>query len=87
MTDEPDMTHDSEATGELGATESRLAERLRDERPVPPAGFRGALGRHLGALDPGYGPRPGRLRLLVGGYIATGAALIAVSALNATGVL
>jgi hypothetical protein len=87
MTDDPEMTDEPEATGELGVAESQLAERLGDERPVPPAGFRGALGRHLAALDPGYGPRPARLRLIAGGYVATGAALIAFGALSATGVL
>jgi hypothetical protein len=54
---------------------------------VPAAWFRGALGRHLAARDLGYGPRPERLRLMVAAYVGSGAALIAVAALGATGAL
>jgi hypothetical protein len=64
-----------------------MAERLRSERAVPSAGFRGALGRHLAANDPGYGPRPARLRITVAAYVASGAALIVVAALGVTGAL
>ena len=52
---------------------------------MPAAGFRGALGRHLAARDPGYGPRPARLRPMVAGYAGAGTCLIAVGALVATG--
>ena len=41
--------------------DDELADRLRADRPLPGAGFRGALGRHLLENDPGYGPR--RLRM------------------------
>lgn len=81
------MTDEPESAAELGVREHELADRLGAERPVPGAGFRGALARHLAARDPGYGPRPARLRLLAGGYLGAGWLLIAVGALVAGGVL
>jgi len=63
----------------------RLAERLRRERPVPAPGFRGDLRRQLltgGARH----PRPRRLRALITGYATTGAMLLLVGALSATGI-
>jgi hypothetical protein len=81
VTDEPDI-----AT-ELGPGERELADRLDGERPLPAAGFRGALARRLAARDPGYGPRPERLRLIVGAYLGAGSLLIVLGALSATGVL
>ena len=51
-------------------------------RPVPAVGFRGRLHRHLAGRDPGYGPRPERLRLLVACYIGAGGVLIALAALG-----
>jgi hypothetical protein len=62
--------------------DDELAEELRIARPVPGVGFRGRLHRHLAERDPGYGPRPERLRLLVAGYIGAGGVLIAVVALG-----
>ncbi len=73
--------------GELTVEDRELAERLDAVRPVPAAGFRGALGRRLAAQDPGYGPRPARLRLTVAGYLAAGLALLALATLQATGAL
>ena len=81
MTDRPDLDP------ELEAPERTLAERLEAGRPVPRAGFRGALGRYLGERDPGYGPRPARLRLIVLAYLAAGAVLLGLGALQATGAL
>jgi hypothetical protein len=81
MTDEPDLAP------EIGPAESELADRLAGERPLPAAGFRGALGRRLAANDPGYGPRPERLRLMVAGYLGGGLFLLALGALSATGAL
>lgn len=81
MTDEPDIA------AELEPGERELADRLGGERPIPAARFRGALARHLAARDPGYGPRPARLRLLVVGYLGAGSLLISLGALSATGVL
>jgi hypothetical protein len=81
MTDSP-----AEDTG-LTDTELALAEQLHLGKPVPAAGFRGALSRHLAARDPGYGTRPERLRLMVSGYVVAGALLLALGALQATGAL
>jgi hypothetical protein len=66
----------------LETADRELAEELRIARPVPGVGFRGRLYRHLADHDPGYGPRPERLRLLVAGYIGAGGVLIALAALG-----
>ena len=76
MSDEPSISNDFEGA------EQELADQLRIVRPAPPAGFRGRLGRHLAERDPGYGPRPGRLRLIVAGYLGAGGLLIALVALG-----
>ena len=76
MTDELPNTPDPESD------ERELAERLRIARPVPALGFRGRLHRHLAEQDPGYGPRPERLRLLVACYLGAGGVLIALAALG-----
>lgn len=73
------MTDDPTA---LDSPEQDLADRLRIARPVPGPGFRGALGRRLAERDPGYGPRPERLRLIAAGYIGAGGLLIALAALG-----
>ena len=75
---------DSQAFGEeLGPAEHQLAETLADDRPRPSAGFRGALGRHLLRRDPGYGPRPQRLRAIVAGLSASGLVLLAAGLVQA----
>jgi hypothetical protein len=76
------MIEDSRPSGDLDAADLDLADRLRIARPVPPAGFRGKLGRRLAERDPGYGPRPERLRLMVAGYIGAGGVLIALAAVG-----
>ncbi len=81
------MSDPPEIDGELDEPERSLASRLESARPVPAAGFRGALARHLAARDPGYGPRPPRLRLLVSACLGTSALLLALGALQATGQL
>ena len=53
-----------------------LAEELARGRPTPRGSFRGALGRYLTAADPGYGPRPARLRAVVAAYVFAGLVLI-----------
>jgi hypothetical protein len=67
--------------------EREVAERLTQQRPVPAAGFRGALGRRLADRDPGFGPRPEHLVPLVSAGLGGGLALIALAALLATGSL
>ena len=81
------MTDDGDTETAFTPDDHKLAERLSGQRPVPAAGFRGALGRHLAAIDPGYGPRPAHLRVMVSAYISAGTLLIALGALQATGVL
>lgn len=65
----------------LDRAEQELADQLTTRRPVPPAGFRGALGRWLSERDRGYGPRPQHLRLMVVGCVGAGTALAAVGLL------
>jgi hypothetical protein len=64
-----------------------FGQSVLDDKPVPAAGFRGALSRHLADRDPGHGTRPERLRLIASGYLAAGALLLALGALQATGAL
>jgi hypothetical protein len=75
------MTDQPHGPSELGPTEQDVADGLRIARPVPAAAFRGRLGRYLADRDPGYGPRPERLRLIVAGYVGAGGLLIALAAL------
>jgi hypothetical protein len=76
------VTDDISSSSTPEAGDRELAEELRTARPVPGVGFRGSLHRHLAELDPGYGPRPERLRLLVACYIGAGGLLIALAALG-----
>jgi hypothetical protein len=76
------MTEHLPGPAELDPPDQRLADRLRIARPVPGAAFRGALSRHLAEQDPGYAPRPERLRLMVAGYLGAGGLLIALAALG-----
>jgi hypothetical protein len=66
----------------LEGDERNPATHLTIARPVPGAGFRGALSRRLSELDRGYGPRPERLRLMVAGYLGAGGLLIALAAVG-----
>jgi len=81
------MSEPSHTPDELTAAESQLADHLSAQRPVPPGAFHGELGRHLAALDRGYGPRPQRLRAIVALYLTAGAMLIGLGALIATGAI
>jgi hypothetical protein len=81
------VTDELDIPAEPGPGERVLADRLSRERAVPGAGFRGALARRLAASDPGYGPRPERLRLIVASYVGAGSLLVALGALSATGAL
>jgi hypothetical protein len=76
------MTDHPHEPNELGpAAEAHIADGLRIARPVPAAAFRGRLGRHLAERDPGYGPRPERLRMIVACYVGAGGVLIALAGL------
>jgi hypothetical protein len=75
----------SEPEPGLTAPERDLADRLTGSRPTPRAAFRGALGRHLAARDPGYGPRPQRLWAFASSYLAGGCLLLALGILLALG--
>jgi hypothetical protein len=72
---------------ELGPAERELADRLSRQRPVPAGAFRGALDRHLAERNPGYGPRPERLRLLISAYLGGGSLLLVLGALSCVGAL
>jgi hypothetical protein len=76
-----------DAESDLPADEQRMADRLAGARPAPSAGFRGKLGRTLTAEDPGYGPRPDRLRGRVIAYVVFGLLLIVLGGLSGGGVL
>lgn len=86
------MTSDDRQHGDLPAdmpTEEAepllaLAERLRHERPVPRASFRGDLRRTL-LVEP-LTQRPPRLRLRIAGYLAAGSLMLAVPAAGLAGV-
>lgn len=79
--------HDADFDSELHPAERELGERLERNRPVPAAGFRGALGRRLAERDPGYGPRPRALVPIATASFGGGLLLILLSALTATGAL
>lgn len=64
----------------------RLAERLYRQRPLPAPAFRGELRRSLASAEAGSTLRPRRLWLLVGGYAASGAFLLAFAAVGVAGV-
>jgi hypothetical protein len=63
--------------------ERELEARLRAERPLPSAAFRGDLRRAL--LDSPHASRPRRLRLLVTAYAGSGLALLLVAAVGLAG--
>lgn len=81
------MTEPHDLDADLEPDERELGPRLTAERPLPAAEFRGALGRHLAARDPGFGPRPAHLRATVALYLGAGGAVGVLGALQALGVL
>ena len=81
------MTEPSDIDAHLDSPDRDLAGRLVAECPVPGADFRGALGRRLRSEDPGFGPRPERLRSLVVLYVSAGMALTGLGALLALAAL
>ena len=80
MSDQPNR-------GSEPSEERRMAEWLEAAAPVPAAGFRGALSRYLRKRDPGYGPRPPRLRVISSACLLASAALLFMAALQATGAI
>ncbi|MDQ6819877.1 MAG: hypothetical protein M3076_05970 [Actinomycetota bacterium] len=81
------MTEPSDIDPPLDSGDRELAGRLAGERPVPGAHFRGLLGRRLVAADPGYPPRPPRLRATATAYLLVGGAVTTLGALPALGAL
>ena len=69
-----------------GQHTEELAERLRRERPVPSAGFRGRLRRSLMDDAGRVAGRPDRLGLFVTAYGSSGIALLLFAILGLTGV-
>jgi hypothetical protein len=86
MSDAPEHRPAESASADA-PEEQRVADQIVAERPVPRGDFRGALGRYLAAHDPGYGPRPVRLRALAAVWIVGGVLLIALGLLQASGSL
>jgi hypothetical protein len=72
---------------EPDGADHELAGRLADSRPFPAPDFRGSLRRRLVAADPGYGPRPDRLRARVLTLLAVGALLLVIGFLQSIGAL
>jgi hypothetical protein len=72
---------------ELEAADRELAAQLESERAMPNPSFRGALGRHLTGLDPGYGPRPAALRIRAATWLAAGALLLLLAVLIGVGAI
>ncbi len=81
------MTPEDDISPDLEPVDHALAEQLRANRPAPSAGFRGTLGRQLLTLDPGYGPRPARLRPTVSAFVAVGALLVLFGGLLSSGLI
>jgi hypothetical protein len=63
----------------------RVAERLREDRPLPAAAFRGRLRRLLLIDAARLRGGPHRLRLAVAAYVASGTVLLAVAAIGVLG--
>jgi hypothetical protein len=88
------MTDDSDLAAGIddveGAGHDEMGARLRRERPVPAAGFRGALRARLapGRRSPGLERwiAGGRWRPLAATYSCLGAVLLAVAAIGLAGV-
>ncbi len=63
-----------------------MVERLKDERAVPGAAFRGDLRRNLVARLPGHRPRPARLNATIAAWAGSGSALFAFAAAGLAGI-
>jgi hypothetical protein len=62
-----------------------LGRRLEQERPVPPAGFRGALRRQLLEAAGRQPSRPPHLGLRIAAYAGSGIALLVIAAFGVGG--
>lgn len=81
------MTEHSDIHGEPTEGDRELEDQLHAARLAPAAGFRGALGRHIVARDPGYGSRPRHVRLIAAAYLAACCFGLGLGALQAAGAL
>ena len=77
MTDDPQLPGDPD--------DDPLAARLTASRPVPPAGYRGALRRRLVALGP-PAPRPANLGRLATVHGLAGLVLLVAGAASVAGI-
>jgi hypothetical protein len=68
---------------ELTPIEEAFGEALGARRPLPGGVFRGALGRHLAAEDPGLTSRPPHLWRTVGLFLAGAIVLLVIGLLLA----
>ena len=71
----------------LSPEDLMVAATLEARRPSPTPAFRGALGRRLTSLDPGYGHRPARLWAHAGMLAGVGALIVLLGLLVSTGVI
>lgn len=80
-----DRLFDRDPSSEESEAVKSLVQRLERERPVPRAGFRGALRRRLLDAAEQQPSRPQRLRFLIAAYAGSGAVLLAIAALGVAG--
>jgi len=83
MSDPPDAERDLRADLEAPVEDQALAEHLLSNRPVPAPSFRAALGRRL--WRPRRRLERRRVHALVAGYAVSGALLLLIAALSASG--
>jgi hypothetical protein len=81
------MSHPDDSAIELEPADRALAQQLEAIQPLPSPAFRGALGRRLIAIDPGYGPRPASLRRTAALLITAGMLLLLLGALVGSGLV
>jgi len=63
----------------------QIAARLQAERPIPRPAFRGEARRRLLANADRRPVAPPRLRLVIGAFASSGAALLAIAAIGLAG--
>lgn len=82
MSSPSDRFRESEDADEMG-----FAMLLGEQRPTPTPLFRGALGRRIASIDPGYDHRPAKLWWWASFAIVAGVVLVALGALVSIGLL